>query len=105
MPFQRGNRINVGRMRSEETKRKMSITKLRNNNPNYSGGKTISRGYTLIKIYDRNKYIREHRLVYEESRDCCLLQWVIIHHIDGDKKNNIWYNLIPMTQSKHRRLH
>jgi len=46
-------------------------------------------------------YVREHRLVYEESRNCCLLPTANIHHIDGNRANNVWYNLILYSRGQH----
>jgi hypothetical protein len=46
-------------------------------------------------------YIKKHRLVYEESRNCCLLPWADCHHKDGNKLNNIWYNLQPFSIGQH----
>ena len=76
----------------------------------FKDGTTILNGYRFIYRPNHlhansNGYVREHRLVYEESRSCCLLQWVDVHHIDENKLNNIWYNLKPISKSKHRRHH
>lgn len=46
-------------------------------------------------------YIEEHRIVYEESRKCCLLPKTVIHHIDGKRANNVWYNLQPLNHAQH----
>lgn len=47
------------------------------------------RGY--IHIYtpdhpnaDKQGYMLEHRFVYEKSFKCCLLNWVVVHHINED---------------------
>lgn len=49
-------------------------------------------------------YVRHHRLVYEECYNCCLLRYTDIHHRDGDRANNVWYNLIPYNRAQHMRL-
>lgn len=73
---------------------------------NYKGGRYTNGTY--IRVLKRNHpksgrygYIFEHRLIYEESRNCCLLPWADIHHLDGNKHNNIWYNLQAMSHAKH----
>lgn len=50
-------------------------------------------------------YVREHRLVYEEYYNCCLLPWILIHHINGDTTDNRIENLEPMTKPNHQILH
>ena len=75
--------------------------------PKSKGGRiTDQNGYILIMnrnhpFHSKVGYIREHRLVYEESRNCCLLRWTEVHHKDGDIRNNIWYNLQPLSKSQH----
>ena len=64
------------------------------------------RGYIRVFRPDHphcniKRYVYEHRLVYEESRNCCLLPWIVVHHIDGNRSNNIWYNLRSMTNEDH----
>ena len=71
------------------------------------GRKVNSCGYVefhSIKHFNFKKTTeyREHRYVYEKHNQCCLLDWVDIHHIDGDKTNNEISNLQPLTRSKHR---
>lgn len=66
-------------------------------------------GYLTIKKHDyhtktSSKYIRLHRLVYEEYYKCCLLSWTVVHHIDGNRKNNEISNLEPMYKNKHDKL-
>lgn len=46
-----------------------------------------------------------HRLVFEDFYNIKLDNNTIIHHDDGNKDNNEIWNLVPMTQSEHRRLH
>lgn len=72
---------------------------------NWKGGRRIhNKGY--IEIYvglDKNKrrYKFEHRLIYEQYYNCCLLSWTDIHHKDGNKLNNLIENLQPVYHNNH----
>ena len=67
---------------------------------NWKGGKSIRReGYIMIRKNDG--YIFEHVLIFEEHYRCCLLSSGIVHHIDGDRKNNNIKNLQGMTRRQH----
>lgn len=77
-------------------------------NWSWKGGRYINKhGYVLLKrhghrLADGNDYVLEHRLVIEEQWNCCVLSWCHGHHRDGNKQNNVWYNLWPMTNRQHR---
>lgn len=81
------------------------------NNGHWSGGKIKhSEGY--IQIYNPNNprcdshgYVMEHRLVYEEYYKCCLLKWIDIHHINGNRQDNRIENLEAITRSEHGGFH
>lgn len=78
--------------------------------PEFKGRYLTSEGYWRVykpehREADKGGYVLEHRLEYEESRDCCLLPWVIIHHKDDNTQNNIWYNLRPYTIPQHMTIH
>jgi hypothetical protein len=72
-------------------------------------------GYWLVKKPDHpqannNGYVREHRLVYEDSRNCCIIpqllgQPIHVHHRDGNRANNVWYNLMLVLKSEHTKIH
>jgi hypothetical protein len=89
-----------------------SHTSRGSNNANYKNGRTKSLGYCIISTrkdhhtgerhYGR---VREHIAIFEETHNCCLLDWGVVHHRDGVKSNNIWYNLQGMTLPQHTRLH
>ena len=58
-------------------------------------------GNGYVKRHNRH----EHRIVAERTLGRPLLATEIVHHLDGDKKNNSPENLQIMSQSEHVRLH
>ncbi len=58
-------------------------------------------GKTYTKTYGRHT----HRIVAEEKLGRPLKKGEIVHHIDGNKRNNDPSNLMVMTQSEHCRIH
>ena len=48
---------------------------------------------------------REHRFIVEKSIGRKLTPNEIVHHIDGNKRNNSLDNLMIMTRAEHARLH
>lgn len=81
------------------------------NHPCWKGGKyKDNNGYIKIRKLNHPKsdghgYILEHRLVYEEYYNCCLLDWILIHHKNEIKTDNRIENLEPITRQKHAILH
>lgn len=55
--------------------------------------------------YIKFKHIHLHRLIAEKKLGRKLIKGEIVHHIDGNKKNNNIDNLEVMTQSEHARKH
>lgn len=49
--------------------------------------------------------VKVHRFLYEKYHKVSLLPWVVIHHINGDKRDNRIENLKPMTPSEHGSTH
>lgn len=81
-------------------------------NPNWNGGKTISsHGYAKIKRPDHpeadpNGYVYEHRLVAEKKLRRLLRKGEIVHHIDGNKRNNDPSNIeVCASIAHHKVLH
>lgn len=81
----------------------MNNNQLRENNPNWKGGKVIDNGY--VRIYIGNgKYKAEHKIVMEKKLKRKLTPNEIVHHIDEKfeaRKNNNLSNLQLTDRSKH----
>ena len=68
------------------------------NNSNWKGGRAKhSKGYILVYVinhpYSHNNSILEHRYVMEKFLDRFLKSTEVVHHINGDKKDNRLKNL------------
>ena len=79
------------------------------NNPNWKGGCIYIHGYWYIYKPDhifatKLGYVMEHRLIYEQYYNCCLLPYTEIHHIDGNRQNNFIENLQPLYKGQHMKL-
>ena len=76
---------------------------------NFKGVRRIdtSTGYIRISRIKNGKYESgyEHRIVYQDHYNCCLLEGVDIDHINGDKTDNRIENLRPMYHNKHIGMH
>ena len=60
-------------------------------------------GYIYIKIGD--KWILEHHYIWCKENECSVPEGFVIHHIDGNKCNNVIENLECMSRSRHAKLH
>jgi len=70
------------------------------NKNRWAGGETINaHGYVLIRI--DKKYVYKHRYVMENHLKRPLARKEIIHHIDGNKKNNEVENLKLLIKNNH----
>lgn len=80
--------------------------------PNYKGVISDAKGYQLIvkpSWYTgrtRSKHVFYHHVVYCLDRKLTEIPTgYCVHHIDGDKCNNVKSNLIMLTVKDHMRLH
>lgn len=74
------------------------------------GGKRINHnGYIVIRMPNHpnavNGYIFEHRLIMEKKLGRILKPNEIVHHIDHDKLNNDFSNLIILSKKEHNLQH
>ena len=72
--------------------------------PNNSYLYTSKEGY-LVDCKDRNNRVQVHRKVMEKHLGRKLHSHEIVHHKDGNKKNNHYSNLEIMTRSDHMNHH
>ena len=57
--------------------------------------------YKIVSIGEGNFGKLFHRVIYENYHKLTLLPDIVIHHKDGNKKNNCIMNLEMMTNSEH----
>lgn len=69
---------------------------------NYKNGKTMDNGYVMVHV-GNNVYLKEHRLVAESFYGD--ISGKVVHHKNGDRKDNRPENLEVMERGKHTTLH
>lgn len=73
--------------------------------------KIISKGeylYALVPEHPKatkNGYVLMHRIIVENSLGRILNKNEVVHHKDGDKKNNVIENLEVVDYREHSKLH
>src|SRR5262245_5540027 len=77
---------------------------------NYKGRYVNRYGYVCLfrpdhHFADINGYVREHRIIWEDSNKAILLRWSAVHHINKIKFDNRIENLIAMMSREHKSLH
>lgn len=79
-------------------------------NPNWNNGIAMTRGYVRQRVWGHHLssvdgFVRQHRLIWEEANNACLLKWAHVHHINRKKDDNRPKNLAAMMKSEHMYLH
>lgn len=77
----------------------------KHNRNNYTGKILNEKGYELTREIINGKYILSHRKVVEEFLKRKLTKEEVIHHVDGNKTNNIIENLLITNNSEHGKIH
>ena len=73
-------------------------------------GEKFDRGYKEIYVgnnypFRESKWVREHILVIEEQIGKRIPKGMVVHHIDGDKRNNNLDNLLLCKVEEHNNCH
>jgi hypothetical protein len=109
--FKKGkDHINYGKHLSDEIKQKQSRAHLRENNPNWNGGRKTMRGYVYIlkpeHPFNNAGYVLEHRLVMEKALNRYLKPEEVVHHINEIRDDNRLENLMLFeNDGKHKAYH
>jgi len=102
---------NKGKVFSLTHKLKLREAKLGEKHPRWKGGKRISReGYVLVLIrkhpyLTNDGYMFEHRIIMEKSLKRYLTPEEVVHHKNGNKRDNRIENLMLMKKNKHGEFH
>jgi len=66
---------------------------------------TIPHDSFFFPMATKSGYVLEHRLVMAQHLGRCLQPWEVVHHKDGDRRNNALENLVLTVPAHHNGLH
>ena len=89
-----------GYVQSDAHRQKRAEALMGDKHYNWKGGKKNQGGYVSVKHGD--KYVFEHRLIAEQALGRPLTQKEIVHHINGNKKDNRNRNLLICDKGYHQ---
>jgi hypothetical protein len=58
-----------------------------------------------IQSYEKGKTKRKHQIIMEKHLGRPLKNNEVVHHIDGNKRNNDISNLVVVSRSEHAKIH
>ena len=98
-------------MRVQQLRRLSPKSRIGENNGRWKGGRIQHKPNYYVQVWQpshhfasKQGYVPEHRLVWEQTHNACLLKKSHVHHINGIKDDNRPENLQAMTQKQHLRL-
>ena len=101
-------------LRSNKEGQRLAIRKGRHNkgskgknNPNWRGGEHITtHGYRRVYKPEHpdaiDRYVLEHRLIWEETNKRSIPKGYVIHHFNGIRTDNRPENLFAISRKEHR---
>jgi hypothetical protein len=69
------------------------------------GGRTNDRLRVLLRHKQERKHLLVHRLVYCHMTGAPVPAGFDVHHLNGDRFDNRWENLIALSRRDHEKLH
>jgi len=86
------------------SKGKKGLIKIGKESPSYKGGRnTAPSGYIRILVPGMGRYRFEHRIRMEKFLGRKLRKGEIVHHINGNRRDNRISNLLLMKKNEHDR--
>jgi len=70
----------------------------------WKNGKSITKAGYIVRYVSPKKYVLDHRYIIEKELGRKLSSNEDVHHIDGDKTNNSFENLMILSRQEHLKL-
>lgn len=102
----KGNKYNLGKKHTHETKKRIKEAGTAENNPGWKGGLPYfdHQGYLLIYVRGKGR-IKEQIHIMEEFIGRRIIKGEVVHHINEIKSDNRIENLQLMTKAEHMSHH